>query len=120
MKLIKRTAPHWRDTPLGMMLIATRDAGRTELQFPPSAYVHGDAAPEEVEIGPVGQLYTYTIVHAAKDKPPYGLAMVDFAPGVRVFGRLLHEEGRPAIGGNVRVVPFALPDGSPDYAFRPV
>ena len=118
MKLSKRIAIHLRDTPQGMVLVATRDAGREELQFPPCEFIHDDAMPEEVPIGPVGQLYTYTVVHAGKDRPPYGLAMVDFAPGVRVFGRLLHDEGRPVIGGDVRVVPFALPDGTPDYAFR--
>jgi uncharacterized OB-fold protein len=103
-----------------MVLVATKDSGREEIQFPPSEYVHGDAVLQEVEIGPLGKLYTYTIVHTAKDKPPYVLAMVDFAPGVRVFGHLLQEEGRPVIGGDVCVVPFALPDGSPDYAFRAV
>ena len=120
MKLTKRTESHLSETPDGLVLVATRQAGMAELQFPPSEFFHGNAKPEEVTIGPVGQLYTYTIVHAGKDKPPYGLAMVDFTPGVRVFGRLLQEQGQPVIGGDVRIVPFALPDGTPDYAFHPI
>ncbi|WP_382327514.1 hypothetical protein ACFJGX_00395 [Hydrogenophaga sp. UC242_50] len=44
--------------------------------------------------------------------------MVDFEPGVRAFGRLLFDAEPPAIGSRVRVVPFSLPDGTPDYAFQ--
>ena len=44
--------------------------------------------------------------------------MVDFEPGVRAFGRLLYSAKPPAIGASLRVVPFALPDGTPDYAFQ--
>lgn len=120
MQLTKRTESHLRDTPEGLLLVATRASAGAELQFPPSEFVHGGHRPEEVPVGPVGKLYTYTIVHAGKEAPPYGLAMVDFAPGVRVFGRLLQNEGHPVIGGDVRVVPFELVDGTPDYAFRPV
>jgi uncharacterized OB-fold protein len=101
-----------------MVLVATRGFGRSELQFPPAEFVHDDEQPVYVLIGPLGWLYTYTVVHAGNDELPYSLAMVDFEPGVRVFGRLLQDEGNPVIGGSVRVVPFALPDGTPDYAFR--
>lgn len=117
MKISKRTEPHFRETPEGMVLVGTQSAGQPP-QFPPLEFLHGDQRVEEIELGPTGRLYSYTIVHASKDKPPYGLAMVDFAPGVRAFGRLLYDAHPPAIGSILRVVPFALPDGTPDYAFQ--
>jgi uncharacterized OB-fold protein len=117
MKISKRTEPHFRETPNGMVLVATQLPGQPA-QFPPVAFVHGDQRPEEIELGPTGCLYSYTIVHASKDKPPYGLAMVDFEPNVRAFGRLLFDAEPPAIGSRLRVVPATLPDGTPDYAFQ--
>ncbi len=121
MKLTQRTDSYLRDTADGLCLVATRSADRKEPQFPPLEFIHGDAVPEEILIGPIGKLYTYTVVHVGKDKPPYGLAMVDFEPGVRVFGRLVLDSGiAPDFGCDMRVVPFTLPDGSTDYAFEPV
>lgn len=118
-KLSKRTEPHFRMTENGMLLIATRTASHPQAQFPPLEYVHGEEAVEEVPIGPFGRLYTYTVVHPGKDREPYGLAMVDFEPGVRAFGRLICTDGKaPAINSTVRIVPAELPDGSPDYAFE--
>lgn len=113
----KRTNSPFRESPRGMLLVATQVAGQPA-QFPPVEYLHRDQRVEEVELGPTGRLYSYTVVHAGKDKPPYGLAMVDFEPGVRAFGRLLFDELPPAIGSALRVVPFALGDGTPDYAFQ--
>lgn len=121
MKLSKRTEPHFRMTEHGMLLIATRTASHPQLQFPPLDYVHGDQSVEEVPIGPFGRLYTYTVVHPGKDGAPYGLAMVDFEPGVRAFGRLICTDGKaPATNSTMRIVPAQLPDGSPDYAFEAV
>ncbi|NEX64685.1 Zn-ribbon domain-containing OB-fold protein [Noviherbaspirillum galbum] len=117
MKISKWMGPHFRETPRGMVLVATQLAG-APAQFPPVEFLHGDQRPAEVELGPSGHLYSYTVVHASKDKPPYGLAMVDFEPGVRAFGRLLFDGQPPALGSRVRVVPFALQDGTPDYAFQ--
>jgi uncharacterized OB-fold protein len=117
MKISKRTEPHFRETPNGMVLVATQLPGQPA-QFPPVAFVHGDQQVEEIELGPTGCLYSYSIIHASKDKPPYGLAMVDFEPNVRAFGRLLFDGKPPAIGSRLRVVPFTLPDGIPDYAFQ--
>ncbi|QHE85712.1 Zn-ribbon domain-containing OB-fold protein [Hydrogenophaga sp. BPS33] len=124
MQLTQREAPYMRETADGVVLMAARARRGADLQFPPPAFVHGpsDAADlADVEIGPQGLLYTYSIVHPGRDKPPYGLAMVDFEPGVRVFGRLLVEPGsEPELGALVKVVPFALQDGTPDYAFEPL
>jgi uncharacterized protein len=117
LKINKRTQPHFRETASGMVLVATKIAGRPA-QFPPIVFLHGDEHAEEVELGPTGRLYSYTVVHPGKDKAPYGLAMVDFDPGVRAFGRLLFDGRLPAIGGALRVVPFPLADGTPDYAFQ--
>lgn len=119
MKLTQRTVSHLRDTADGLCLVATCSADHKKPQFPPLEFIHGDRAPVDVLIGPIGKLYTYTVVHVGKDKPPYGLAMVDFEPGVRAFGRLVLDIGTtPDLDCNVRVVPFTLPDGSADYAFE--
>ncbi|OYZ13995.1 MAG: hypothetical protein B7Y35_09300 [Sphingomonadales bacterium 28-64-96] len=121
MKLRKRTEAHFRQTGNGLLLIATRTAQHPQLQFPPLEYVHGDEPVEEVPIGPFGQLYTYTVVHPGKGSETYALAMVDFEPGVRAFGRLICTDGKaPPINSQMRIVPAELPDGSPDYAFEAV
>jgi uncharacterized protein len=117
LKINKRTEPHFRETSAGMVLVGTRVANQPP-QFPPTVFLHGDEQAEEIELGPTGRLYSYTVVHPGKDKAPYGLAMVDFEPDVRAFGRLLFDVRPPAIGGTLRVVPFPLPDGTPDYAFK--
>ena len=117
MKIIKRTESHFRETPGGMVLVATQVAGQPA-QFPPIEFIHDDQQVEVIELGPTGTLYSFTVVHPGKFKPPYGLAMVDFEPGVRAFGRLLFDANPPAIESRVRVVPCALPDGTPDYAFQ--
>jgi len=117
LKIIKRTESPFRQSPGGMVLVATRVAGQSP-QFPPIEFVHNDQKVEDIELGPTGSLYSFTIVHPGKEKQPYGLAIVDFAPGVRAFGRLLFGARPPAIGSRLRVVPFALPDGAPDYAFQ--
>jgi uncharacterized OB-fold protein len=112
---------HFRMNGHEMNLVATRTVSHPELQFPPLQYVNGDEAVDEVEIGSMGRLYTYTVVHPGKGTEPYMLAMVDFEPGVRAFGRLTGAlQPAPVLDGMVRVVPFNLADGSPDYAFEPV
>jgi uncharacterized OB-fold protein len=120
-KLKRRTNAHFRQTDAGMLLIATRTARHPQLQFPPLEFVHDDEPVEEVAIGPQGTLYTYTIVHPGKNSEPYALAMVDFEPDVRAFGRLVLDGGKaPKIGSSVCVVPFDMADGSADYAFAAV
>jgi uncharacterized protein len=121
MRLKQRTGSHFQSAADGLQLIATRGASDAPLQFPPQSFIHGDQAVEEVPIGPQGVLYTYSVVHPGRDKATYGLAMVDFAPGVRAFGRLLLNGGTELrLGASVRVVPFELPDGEADYAFEAV
>lgn len=120
MKLMQRVASHLKPTPNGLCLLATHRAGSKEpIQFPPQEFVHGDDSVDEVLIGPTGVLYTYTVVHPGRDKPPYALAMVDFEPGVRVFGRLLlSPHAQMPLGLTVRLTPHSLPDGEADYAFE--
>jgi uncharacterized OB-fold protein len=121
MKLKRRANAHFRHTDAGMVLVATRTAQHPQLQFPPLEFVHDEAPVEEVAIGPKGTLYTYTVVHPGKDKTPYAMAMVDFEPNVRAFGRLVLDAGNaPKIGSTVRVVPFDMADGTADYAFEAV
>lgn len=121
MRLKQRIGPHFQSGPDGFQLIATRGSGDGLVQFPPQSFVHGDQTVEEVAIGPTGVLYTYSVVHPGRDKARYGLAMVDFVPGVRAFGRLLLKEDQELQpGAVVRVVPCDLPDGEADYAFEAV
>ena len=121
MKLKRRANAHFRQTEAGMLLVATRTALHPQLQFPPLEFVHDEEPVEEVTIGPKGTLYTYTVVHPGKDSKPYALAMVDFEPNVRAFGRLnLDGATAPKIGGTVRVVHFDTADGTADYAFEAV
>ena len=121
MRLKQRTGSHFRSAEDGLQLIATRRPDGAPLQFPPQSFVHGDQVVEEVLIGPLGVLYTYSIVHPGREKAPYGLAMVDFTPGVRAFGRLLLKEGQEFLpGASVRTVPCDLPNGEADYAFEMV
>lgn len=112
------TGGHMRQTSDGLVLTAVRS--RTgEVRFPPPSFLHGEDEVEPVALGPVGSLYTFTVVHVGKDAP-YGLAMVDFEPGIRVFGRLVFDTtSPPRLGTPVRVIPFQLGDGTPDYAFEP-
>jgi hypothetical protein len=117
-KLKRRASTHFRQTDAGMLLVATRTARHPQLQFPPLEFVLDDEPVEEVAIGPQGRLYTYTIVHPGKNSEPYALAMVDFEPNVRAFGRLVLDDGKaPKIGSGVCVVPFEMADGTADYAF---
>lgn len=119
MKLRQRTPSHLQDTAAGLVLCATRTSADATPQFPPLAFVHGDVAVEEVPLGPLGVLYTYSVVHPGRDKPAYGLAMVDFEPGVRVFGPMRFEPGlEPALGATMKIVAHTLSDGQADYAFE--
>jgi len=119
MRLTQRTASHLKETADGLRLLAAQRAGSSEpIQFPPPEFMHGDADIVEVPLGPTGVLYTYTVVHPGRDKTPYALAMVDFEPGVRVFGRLmLATDAQLPLGSTVRLIPHSLPDGEADYAF---
>lgn len=118
MKLSPRQRPHLLEGAQGIQLLATRSRRCPQPQFPPQAFELEQDEVEDIPLGPLGQLYSFTIVSAGKDVPPYGLAMVDFEPGVRVFGRLLLGAERPALDQQVRVVAATLADGSADYAFE--
>lgn len=122
MKLRQRTDAYLKEGVEGLQLIATRLAGRDEpFQFPPQEYIHGGAEIVELPIGPTGVLYSYTVVHPGQDKQSYALAMVDFAPGVRVFGQLFPStDAHLALGSTLRLVRSELPNGDSDYAFAPL
>ena len=115
MNIFKRERGHIRDTESGRQLIA--DAVGQTPQFPPADF-YLDAVPSEILLPRTGTLYTYTVVHDAKGGR-YGLAMVDFDGGVRVFGRLLNTDVAACeLGATVGVVPYQLHDGAEDYAFE--
>lgn len=111
--------PHFRETAQGLRLIANRADDRSDFAFPPTQFWRSSSvAPQELLLEPEGTLYTFTVVHLGRDRPPYMLGMVDFACGIRVFGPVLAAPGaRPHIGARVRTVAHPLPDGTPDYAF---
>ncbi|MDB5900155.1 MAG: hypothetical protein JWP41_3757 [Ramlibacter sp.] len=120
MRIQRNQGKHFGDSPEGMVLKGVRHVATGEIRFPPPEFLLGDETVEEVSLGTLGRLYTFTTVHPGK-APSYSLAMVDFDPGLRVFGRLLTRDGvMPALDSPVRVVPFTLPDGTADYAFEAV
>lgn len=116
MNIRRRERSHLRETALGLQLVADRIDHK--LQFPPSDFYLGEV-PTEHLLAPIGSLYSFTLVHNANGSC-YGLGMVDFEGGVRVFGPLV-STGRHhwRIGEHVRVVAHELADGSGDYAFVP-
>lgn len=118
MELAKYSEGYLGQGPNGLVLQGARYRATGEIRFPPPEFLHGGEIAEPVSMGSEGRIYTFTTVHPGK-APAYSLAMVDFQNGLRVFGRLLQQEGSPlAIGDAVRAVSFTLPDGTADYAFE--
>jgi uncharacterized OB-fold protein len=120
MDFTPRTESHLRQTDEGLVLIGTLSNSGAALQFPPSRGALSGERLTDVPIGPEGTLYAFTTVHPGGGQAPYQLAMIDFTPDIRVFGRIVAGARPPAFGATVRIVPFTLPDGSADYAFEPV
>ncbi len=119
MMITKRSKSHIVHTVDGLTLLANRKKGSVNWQFPPADFSVDDTPFEEVQIGPKGVLYTFSIVHVDRERGPYALAMVDFEPGVRAFGPMVYEAGKePPLGAAMEVVPHTLADGSADYAFQ--
>ena len=120
MEITKYLEPHWRDDAGEMVLMGARNPATGAVRFPPPEFLQAGEPAEPVSLGGEGRLYTFTTVHPGK-APAYSLAMVDFNDDLRIFGRLTWRgDAPPAIGAAVRVIPFTLPDGGPDYAFEPV
>ncbi|AEI82935.1 hypothetical protein CNE_BB2p01240 (plasmid) [Cupriavidus necator N-1] len=120
MNITKYEGGHVGDFAEGLVLQGARILASGEVRFPPPEFLHGEGVVEPLSLGITGRLYTYTTVHPGK-APAYSLAMVDFDYGLRAFGRLVWEgDTAPAIGAVVRAVPFALSDGTSDYAFEPL
>ncbi|KJK23186.1 hypothetical protein UB46_17255 [Burkholderiaceae bacterium 16] len=109
----KRNRHHIRQLTSGSVLVG--DSGPNGPTFPPADFYFG-SPPGEALIGPIGEIYTYTIVHGS-NAPSYALAMVDFPQDVRVFGRVVGDASRVQIGARATVVPFPRADGEDDYAF---
>lgn len=105
----------------GVVLLACHWSLSREWQFPPvAANPLRDEQPDLRPLSEVGTLYAYTVVHrpGREAAPAYGLALVDFPEGVRIFGRLLPDcMDRLHPGMPVRVVETRAEDGAPDYAF---
>jgi uncharacterized OB-fold protein len=119
MMITKRSKSHIVHTDDGLTLLANRREGSVNWQFPPAEFSLGETPYEEIQIGPKGVLYTYSIVHVDRERGPYALAMVDFEPGVRAFGPMIYEAGKePPLGAAMEVVSHTLADGSADYGFQ--
>jgi uncharacterized OB-fold protein len=119
MMITKRSKSHIVHTDDGLTLLANRKEGSVNWQFPPAEFSLGETPYEEIQIGPKGVLYTYSIVHVDRQRGPYALAMVDFEPGIRAFGPMVYEAGKePSLGAVMEVVSHTLADGSADYAFQ--
>lgn len=79
---------------------------------------------EWFEIKGNGKLLTYTIVNYGptgfENDAPYNLAIVDFADGLRMFGRLSRDikENDIKIGMELKVVPVKLSEGRTSYEFQ--
>jgi len=71
-----------------------------------------------------GKLATYTTVSYGpsgfENDAPYTLAIVDFAEGLRVFGRLSRDikGGDIKLSMELKVVPMKLPDDRVSYEFK--
>ncbi|NDZ17353.1 hypothetical protein C7T35_03695 [Variovorax sp. WS11] len=113
MIIVKRDRHHIRRLASGSVLVG--DSGPNGPTFPPADFYFG-STPDEALIGPVGEIYTYTLVHGSNTQS-YALAMVDFPRNVRVFGRVVGDSSRVRVGAQVTVVPFPLATGEDDYAF---
>lgn len=80
---------------------------------------------EWFEIKGNGKLLTYTTVNYGptgfENDAPYTLAIVDFANGLRMFGRLSRDikESDIKIGMDLKVVPVKLAEGRISYEFQP-
>lgn len=105
-------------------LHASRDPKDGRLTFPPLPPALPVAkGAEDLALGAEAVLYSFTIVHPNPKSglPPFALAYADFPEGVRVFGRLDMQAGRPVIGQRLRAVvePDADP-AAPTYRFEPI
>lgn len=113
-------------------LLGSRCTGCGQAFFPPRAFCAtcpkgGTVVP--AQLGPVGTLYAWTMVHVAprRFRPPYPIGFVDLPEGVRVCAQLtgFSEQGPfPAPGSEVEMVVEPIsedPQGNPllGYKFRP-
>lgn len=79
-----------------------------QISYPPDdicASCGHQEASQRIELSSGGTLYTFTVVHAAAPgvETPYAIGYVDFAEGVRVFGRVMPYD-RLSVGMNMQVV----------------
>jgi len=113
MIIAKRNQSHIRRLASGAVLVG--DSDPSGVTFPPADF-YFDSTPAEALIGPVGEVYTYTVVHGSNAQS-YALVMVDFPQQVRVFGRVVGDCARLRIGARATVVAVPLASGEDDYAF---
>ncbi|GGA23594.1 hypothetical protein GCM10011326_40000 [Salipiger profundus] len=105
-----------------LTLLASRSRRDGQAVFPrlpatsPAAALYDD-----VELTGPAKLYSYTVIHPnpKSGQKPFVLALVDFAQGARVFGRLDMAPDQVRIGMAVGAVPAEGPEGQ-TYRFAPL
>ncbi|WP_454634195.1 Zn-ribbon domain-containing OB-fold protein [Bradyrhizobium cenepequi] len=74
-----------------------------------------------VDISPDGEVYSYTVIHAAPaifaEEAPYVVAIVDLDQGLRLASRVLDKPDHMAVGLRGSIVATHHPDG-PYFAFE--
>ena len=96
------------------------------IYFPPRADCADDftSAMEWLPVQGKGKLMTYTVVSYGpsgfENDTPYILALAEFPPGVRVFGRLdkTIPQDQIKVGMEVAVAPVTLAEGKLSYQFN--
>ncbi len=133
---VPRPVPAMPDSPLyrayfaGLREQAIRVPRCTDcgvLQWPPRelcGHCQGSSF-EQVDVPTVGEVYTYTVMNRAfhpwfRDKVPYGAAVVEVAPGVRILGRYAGDDVESLHCGQRMVAVFDdLGADSGSIAWRP-
>lgn len=113
--------PVFKTNGNGLTLLASRSRTGGQAVFP-RIPATSPAAPlyEDIDLTGPAQLYSHTVIHPnpKTGQQPFVLALVDFAEGARVFGRLELAPEAVVIGMSVAAAAAEGPDG-PTYRFVP-
>jgi uncharacterized OB-fold protein len=119
----------FHEGPDGSVLLGNKCGSCGQVFFPKVAFCltccHDEM--KEIEVGPRGKLYSYTVSHMPSShfEPPYAVGYVDMPEGVRVFAPFEINEAKPfCIGMEMEAVIKNLwQEGEKEvtgYVFRPV
>lgn len=119
----------WRESADGILLLGSACTRCETVSFPPP-----DVCPDclfaekrQAPIGPVGRLYSYSIVRVPVPgfSVPYAVGYVDFPQKIRVFGQLEDWEDDLELGIPMRIVVGSVGESAEGesrqgYKFQPV